>query len=86
MRKELDAEKIKKVLGYLSLIFSISDLKSSDLIKAASMDFKDYEDAIQSACALRIKADYIVTRNLKDFTKSKVLAVNPPGLFKELGL
>ncbi len=86
MRKELDAEKIKEVLGYLSLIFSISDLKSSDLIKAASMNFKDYEDAIQSACALRIKADYIVTRNLKDFTKSKVMAVNPSGLFKELGL
>lgn len=36
-----------------------------------------YEDALQSACAARIKADYIITGNIKDFAKSKVPAIKP---------
>lgn len=77
MRKELDADKIKEIIEALSMIFIITDLKSEDLKKAVSMNFKDFEDAIQSACALRIKADYIITRNIKDFTESKVAAIKP---------
>ena len=37
MRKELDGEKIREIMDILSLIFSIADLKSEDLKKAASM-------------------------------------------------
>lgn len=40
----------------------------------------DFEDALQSACALRIKADYIVTRNIKDFKKSRVAVIKPDEL------
>lgn len=77
MRKELDSEKTADILEKLSLIFKIADLKGSDIIKAAKVGFNDYEDALQSVCALRIKADYIITRNIKDFAKSKVTAIKP---------
>lgn len=77
MRKELDSEKTADILKKLSLIFKIADLKGSDIIKAAKVGFNDYEDALQSVCALRIKADYIITRNIKDFAKSKVTAIKP---------
>jgi hypothetical protein len=40
----------------------------------------DFEDAVQAACAERIGADYIVTRNLKDFAKSPVQAILPEAL------
>ena len=84
MRKELDAEKIKEVLQQLSLIFKITDLKADDLKKAADMNFKDYEDALQSVCAVRLKANYIITRNIKDFTYSKVMAIKPSELLERL--
>jgi len=84
MRKELDAEKIKETLEKLSLIFTIVDLKADDLKKAADMNFKDYEDAVQSACASRIRADYIITRNIKDFAGSRVTAIKPSELFERL--
>lgn len=84
MRKELDAEKIKDILEKLSLIFTITDLKVDDLQKAANMEFKDYEDALQSASAIRVEADYIVTRNIKDFTKSKVIAIKPAELLERI--
>lgn len=80
MRKELDAEKIKEVLQQLSLIFKITDLKADDLKKAADMNFKDYEDALQSVCAVRLKANYIITRNIKDFTYSKVMGDKAIGI------
>lgn len=84
LRKELDSEKTKEILDNLSLIFSIADLKADDLKKAADMGFKDYEDAVQSACAARIKANYIITRNIRDFTMSKVAAIKPTELLKRI--
>ncbi|MBC8542171.1 MAG: type II toxin-antitoxin system VapC family toxin [Clostridia bacterium] len=84
MRRELDAEKTRDILGKLSLIFTIADLRAEDLVRAAEMDFKDYEDALQSACATRIKANYIITRNIKDFANSKVAAIKPSELFDRL--
>lgn len=84
MRKELDAQKIKDVFEKLSLIFEITDLKAIDLEKAANMGFEDYEDAIQSACASRIHADYIVTRNTRDFMGNGVEAIRPVELLERL--
>ena len=84
LRKELDSEKTKEILDNLSLIFSIADLKADDLKKAADMQFKDYEDAVQSACAARIKANYIITRNIRDFTMSKVAAIRPIELLERV--
>ena len=84
LRKELDSEKTKEILDNLSLIFSIADLKADDLKKAADMEFKDFEDAVQSACAARIKANYIITRNIRDFTMSKVAAIKPTELLERI--
>ena len=54
LRKELDPVKTKQVIDQLSLLFSIEDLKAEDLKKAAAMQPRDYEDALQMVCASRI--------------------------------
>ena len=84
MRKELDAQKTRDVIEKLQLVFTIVDLKAGDIKKALSMDFKDFEDALQSACASRIKADYIITRNIRDFVNSKVTAIKPTELLERI--
>lgn len=84
LRKELDADRTKEVLDNLMLIFSVADLKADDLKKAANMKFRDFEDAIQSACAYRIKANYIITRNIKDFSESKITAIKPSELLDRM--
>ncbi|MDY2731843.1 MAG: PIN domain-containing protein, partial [Erysipelotrichaceae bacterium] len=73
MQKEMDPQKIEEVLSMLSMIFEFTDLCISDIQQAARMQWNDYEDAIQSATAQRIHADFIITRNIKDFEKSKIL-------------
>ena len=77
MRKELDPEKTEKVLNALSLIFSFAELTPTDLNRAAALRWDDFEDAVQSVTAERIGADHIVTRNVRDFAKSKIVALTP---------
>jgi len=45
---------------------------------------RDFEDAVQSATASRINADYIITRNAKDFDGSTVNAITPEEYFAEI--
>lgn len=84
MRKGLDPEHIKEILHTLTLVFSVVELRKGDLLKAAELSFGDYEDAIQSVCAARVRADYIVTRNGKDFANSPIPAISPADLTDEV--
>jgi predicted nucleic acid-binding protein len=77
MRKELSPEKINEVFKSLGLIFQFTDLAVSDLTKAAEQQWDDFEDALQAATAERIHADNIITRNVKDFKQSKIVAFTP---------
>ena len=77
MRKELSPEKINEVFKSLGLIFRFTDLTVSDLAKAAEQQWDDFEDALQAATAERIHADNIITRNVKDFRQSKIVAFTP---------
>ncbi len=77
MRKELSPEKIEETLLLLKLIFQLTDLTVSDITKATEMKWSDFEDAVQSTIAERIHADCIITRNVKDFRESPVIALTP---------
>ena len=80
LRKELTPAKTYQVIEQLMLIFYIVDLRATDLLKAAVEQSKDYEDQLQIVAAQRIKADYIVTRNVRDFQDSPVAAIMPVNL------
>ncbi len=84
LRKELNPEKIEDILNMLRLIFTFIELTELDLANAAQKEWNDYEDAIQSATAQRIKADCIITRNIKDYTSSSVTAYTPEELLIHL--
>ena len=84
MRKQLAPEKIEDVFHKLNLIFEFADFSVSDLTHAADLNWKDFEDAVQSVIAERIHADYIITRNVRDFSKSRVMAFTPSELLARL--
>ena len=84
MRKQLTPEKIEEVFLKLNLIFEFVDFSASDIAKATELGWKDFEDAIQSVTASKIHADYIITRNVRDFTKSKVIAFTPTELLARI--
>ena len=77
MRKQLDPETIEKLLVQLKFIFDFTDFGVSDLQRAAEMKWTDFEDAVQSATAERLHPDCIITRKVKDFRSSKIMALTP---------
>ena len=84
MRKELDPKMIEETLQALSLIFEFTDLNASDISRAAELRWDDFEDAVQSVTAERLHANYIITRNVKDFAKSKIIAFTPSELIARI--
>ena len=84
MRKELTPDRMQEIFMALALAFKFVDLGRSDLEKAANMKWRDFEDAVQSATASRIQADYIITRNAKDFEDSNVRAITPEEYFADV--
>ncbi len=63
-------------------LFGILDVTADDCQNALLSDIKDYEDAVISCCAKRNQMDNIVTRNIRDYEKSKVKALLPDELIK----
>ena len=58
-------------------LFQILDVASADCQEALSSEVNDYEDAVLSCCAFRNRMDYIVTRNIKEYEKSKTSVILP---------
>ena len=71
---------IENNLSFLQLI----GISAEDAQKALAARWGDFEDCLVARCAEKIKADYIVTRNAKDFRSSSVEAVTPEELFDRL--
>jgi len=53
-------------------IFSITPSTENILREALYSEISDYEDAVIEISAIKEGIEYIVTRNLKDFKKSKI--------------
>ena len=79
----LDDKETRKHLTNLTQVFGIADTLAEDCIYALHSDMTDYEDAVMSETASRTGVDYIVTRNARDYTKSKIPVVTP-GEFLEM--
>lgn len=74
-------------ISFIIELISIVDIVGIDkaiIIDAVNLDFKDFEDAIQAASAEFAGIDYILTRNLSDFTLSQVPAISPSEFLSKL--
>ncbi len=67
----------RKILSNLFVIFEVIDSAGLDCLKALSSEMTDYEDAVMTETALRTGMDWIVTRNVKDYSKSPVSVCTP---------
>jgi len=82
LRKHIPPGEVREAVKILLLIADVADVLKSDIYYALSSGIKDFEDAVQSSLARRIKADHIVTRNIKDFINSEIPAISPSELIK----
>lgn len=64
------------VLELLNLA-SVVPFDETLLLRALSLGWNDFEDAVQAVSAVAAGADFIVTRNTSDFSASPVRPVSP---------
>lgn len=78
LRKSLSNATTIRLMESLADITKIADVTDAVIRQLLQTEFKDYEDAIQYYCALTIpEIDFIVSRNTKDFKKSRLPVLTP---------
>ena len=80
---QADRRRMLKKLCFVLQVTGASHDKVCDAIE--NKEFVDFEDCLQYECAKEVSADYIVTRNVKDFRHSKVKAITPKELLGIIG-
>ena len=77
LKKGLTRDELLSLINDLQSIVSILPVDARVIANAAKSEFKDFEDAVQYFTALSASSDYIITRNIKDYTHSAIKAVTP---------
>ena len=83
-RKGKGAAEAKAVLQKLKSNIEIADVTSADVENALESDMPDYEDALLAFIGQRNKAEWIVSRNEKDYAKSPIPALSPQAFIEKL--
>jgi predicted nucleic acid-binding protein len=85
LRKQYSDAERRTILKRYNEILKVAEV-GNDVVDTAinNTTISDYEDALQYACAETVGADYIVTRNIKDYGKAEIRAISPEELLKLL--
>lgn len=67
----------RKIISDLLVIIGLADTAGADIREALTMGLSDFEDAVMVSTAVRIGAECIVTRNLKDFRNVEIPVYTP---------
>lgn len=87
LRKTHSDEERRNYILSLFELFDVVSIDKNRLVAALEKsDFKDFEDCLQDECAYAINADYIITRNAKDFESSIVKALTPEAFLESVKL
>ena len=83
-RKEIVGEVLYDCFSALRELMQVSAISQADVDSAIMLRVGDFEDALQYYSAKSIDADFIVTRNVKDFLFADIDVLLPSDLIKAL--
>ncbi len=80
LASHLGKAKTRRVLMDLLQLLRVVEVDEDRLRHALGLNWTDFEDAVQAACAEKAEVDYLVTRDKTGFKKSAVRPVTPSEL------
>lgn len=84
LRKSFSEKERRSILVAICKILEVESVDKNKLILALENSlFKDFEDCLQYHCAKSFRADYIITRNISDFSGSDIPCILPSDFCKE---
>jgi len=84
LKKIKNKKEAKEKIILLLEIFEVAPINRSIIQEAIEIEFNDFEDAVVYQSAFFNNCDGIVTRNAKDYKKSKISIFNPRELLKAI--
>lgn len=76
-RQRYRGNELYDLLDKVREMMDVADVDKWAVERALKLRAKDFEDALQYYSALKINADYIITRNKKDFSFSDIKVLTP---------
>ena len=77
MRKRVGSKQATKLLSHTLNIFSVAPVDEKVIRQALLLEWNDFEDAVQMCAAVQVGADYLITRNVKDFKGGSIPVMMP---------
>jgi len=77
IRKDRSAADARAALTSLLQFIRVCPVDQDTIEQALTLDYRDYEDAVQMVSALRIRADYLITRNSRDYSPALLPVLTP---------
>jgi predicted nucleic acid-binding protein len=83
LRKEMTLTERREFLLDICTFLTVIGIDKTKIVFALeNNNFSDVEDCLQVECAKEFNAEYIITRNIKDFTESDIPAISPDDYLK----
>ncbi len=82
LQKGKNSSEARATMTSLLQIFKIAPVDQETIEQALTLEFRDFEDAVQMVSALRSKVDFLITRNVRDY-RPELLPVLQPVDFLE---
>ena len=77
IRKERNNSEARALITSLLQILKVAAVDQATIEQALHLDYKDFEDAVLMICAVQLKANCLVTRNVKDFQPNLLPVMQP---------
>lgn len=85
LRQTAPHDKVIEKLKQLLMILDVLAMDSEVVLLALNSGFRDFEDALQNAAAIRVKhINAILTRNVKDYKKSELAIMTAEEYLRQL--
>lgn len=78
------SDRMQKILKEVFPLLNVCSIDGADISYALDEQWQDFEDCLIWRAAKKIKADYIVTRNAADFTRSDIPTLTPGEFFSTM--
>jgi predicted nucleic acid-binding protein len=77
IQKGKSSSEARATITNLLQFLSICPVDQMTIEQALNLDYHDFEDAVQMMSAVQCKADYLITRNIKDYDPALLTVVQP---------
>jgi predicted nucleic acid-binding protein len=78
--KDKSPEQARVTITSLLHFLNVAPVDQNTIEQALNLPYRDFEDAVQMISALHVKADYLLTRNVRDYEPALLEVVQPAEL------